>query len=82
LEVYNGYTGHIKRARLQAEKNSRSITDFNAHIHTLLDDMIEVLKQAHGVGLAAPQVGALRKAVIIDIGDDVDEEGNVVKRTI
>ncbi len=44
--------------------------------------MIEVLKQAHGVGLAAPQVGALRKAVIIDIGDDVDEEGNVVKRTI
>ena len=46
-------------------KKSRPVTDFNKRLHTLLDDMRETLLQADGVGLAAPQVGVLRRVVIV-----------------
>ena len=46
-------------------KHCREVTDFNPRLHTLLDDMRETLAQANGVGLAAPQVGVLRRAVIV-----------------
>jgi len=46
-------------------KTSRQITDYNKRLHILLDDMLETLIDAQGVGLAAPQVGVLRRAVII-----------------
>lgn len=46
-------------------KKSRLVTDFNRRLHTLLDDMRETLLDADGVGLAAPQVGVLRRAVIV-----------------
>ena len=50
-------------------KKSRRVTDFNPRLHQLLDDMNETLMQANGVGLAAPQVGVLRRVVMIDCGD-------------
>ena len=46
-------------------KKSRQVTDFNPRLHQLLDDMRETLLQANGVGLAAPQVGVLRRAVLV-----------------
>ena len=46
-------------------KHCRPVTDFNAKLHTLLDDMAETLIKANGVGLAAPQVGILRRAVLV-----------------
>ena len=46
-------------------KNCRPGTDFNPRLHQLLDDMAETLSQENGVGLAAPQVGVLRRAVIV-----------------
>ncbi len=46
-------------------KTCRPVTAFNAHLHQLLDDMADTLAQANGVGLAAPQVGVLRRAVIV-----------------
>ncbi len=46
-------------------KTCRPVTDFNARLHTLLDDMRETLEQADGVGLAAPQVGVLRRACLV-----------------
>ena len=46
-------------------KKSRPVTDFNARLHQLLDDMAETLSTENGVGLAAPQVGVLRRAVIV-----------------
>ena len=46
-------------------KKCRVITDFNSRLHQLLDDMAETLEQADGVGLAAPQVGVLRRAVLV-----------------
>ncbi|MDR3309959.1 MAG: peptide deformylase [Oscillospiraceae bacterium] len=46
-------------------KKSRPVTDFDARLHRLLDDMRETLIDSGGVGLAAPQVGVLRRAVLV-----------------
>jgi peptide deformylase len=46
-------------------KKSRAVADFNPRLHQLLDDMRETLLHANGVGLAAPQVGVLRRAVLV-----------------
>lgn len=46
-------------------KHCRSVTDFNEKLHTLLDDMAETLIKSGGVGLAAPQVGILRRAILV-----------------
>lgn len=51
-------------------KKCRPVTDFNKRLHILLDDMKETLAEAQGAGLAAPQVGVLRRAVIIADGED------------
>ena len=45
------------------------MTDFNKRLHQLLDDMKDTLEEAQGAGLAAPQVGVLRRAVVIADGD-------------
>ena len=50
-------------------KVCRPVEVFDKKLHDLLDDMIETMDRANGVGLAAPQVGILRRAVVIDIGD-------------
>ncbi|MCI8438129.1 MAG: peptide deformylase [Oscillospiraceae bacterium] len=52
-------------------KRCRQVTDFNRRLHILLDDMKETLEEAQGAGLAAPQVGILRRAVIVV--DDSEE---------
>jgi peptide deformylase len=54
-------------------KKSRPVTDFNERLWQLLDDMAETLHKADGVGLAAPQVGVLRRVFIMDFGDGVIE---------
>jgi len=46
-------------------KHCRPVTDFNGRLHQLLDDMKDTLSTENGVGLAAPQVGVLRRAVIV-----------------
>ena len=46
-------------------KKCRPVTEFNARLHQLLDDMADTLEPENGVGLAAPQVGVLRRAVIV-----------------
>ena len=46
-------------------KKCRPVTEFNSRLHQLLDDMRETLANANGVGLAAPQVGVLRRAVLV-----------------
>ncbi|SMC40277.1 peptide deformylase [Papillibacter cinnamivorans] len=46
-------------------KQSRPVTNFDGHLHMLLDDMRETLVDASGAGLAAPQVGVLRRAVLV-----------------
>lgn len=46
-------------------KVCRPVTDFNPRLHALLDDMIETLADANGAGLAAPQVGVLRRICLV-----------------
>ena len=46
-------------------KISRVVTDFNKRLHILIDDMRETLIQANGLGLAAPQIGVLRRVALI-----------------
>jgi len=46
-------------------KKSRVVTDYNKRLHILLDDMRETLHEANGLGLAAPQVGVLRRVVLV-----------------
>lgn len=50
-------------------KKSREVTKFDARLHQLLDDMKQTLYKSNGVGLAAVQVGVLRRVVVIDCGD-------------
>lgn len=50
-------------------KKSRVVENINIRIRSLLEDMAETMYHANGAGLAAPQVGILRRLVVIDIGD-------------
>lgn len=59
-------------------KKCRPVEKFDERLASLLDDMVETLHQANGVGLAAIQVGVLRRVVVIDIGDGVKELVNPV----
>lgn len=54
-------------------KKSRPVTDFNKRLFDLLDDLKETLASQNGVGLAAPQVGVLRRAVVV-LETNVPEE--------
>lgn len=54
-------------------KTCRPVTEFNERLWTLLDDMAETLHKADGVGLAAPQVGILRRVFVMDVGDGLVE---------
>ena len=54
-------------------KVCKPVTDFDAKLHKLLDDMAETLIESGGVGLAAPQVGILRRVFLVDIGTEENE---------
>ena len=52
-------------------KVCHKVTRFDEKLHRLLDDMKETVVDANGVGLAAPQIGIMRRVVVIDVGDGV-----------
>ena len=54
-------------------KVCRPVEKFDWRLHRLLDDMRDTLDEANGVGLAAPQVGILRRVVIVDTGEEILE---------
>lgn len=54
-------------------KVSKKVDVIDEKIKTLLDDMVETMYAANGVGLAAPQVGILKRVVVIDVGDGLME---------
>ena len=54
-------------------KVCRPVEKFDWRLHKLLNDMKETLAEANGVGLAAPQVGILRRVVIVDTGEEILE---------
>lgn len=50
-------------------KVCKEVKNINARTKILIDDMLDTMYEANGVGLAAPQVGVLKRIVVIDIGD-------------
>ena len=54
-------------------KICRSVLNFDERLATILDDMAETMYEADGCGLAAPQIGMLRRFCIVDVGDGVIE---------
>ena len=55
-------------------RKSRDITEITGRIRQLVEDMWDTMYEANGVGLAAPQVGVLRRLAVIDITEEPDEE--------
>ena len=63
----------VKEGDSVLAKKCRPVEKFDGKLADLIDDMIETLHLAQGAGLAAPQVGILRRVVVIDIGEGVIE---------
>lgn len=68
-------------------KKSKEIGQVTDRIEELLEDMVETMNYADGIGLAAPQIGVLRRAIVVDVGEGpmkiinpviVDEEGEEI----
>lgn len=72
IRVIREYEDEILR------KKCKEVKKFDEKLHTLLDDMAETMETYNGVGLAAPQVGILRRVVVIDIGEGLYELINPV----
>jgi peptide deformylase len=51
-------------------ERAKEVTKFNANLHKLLRDMAETMYDARGVGLAAPQIGILKRVIVVDVGDE------------
>ena len=52
------------------EKKCREVKEMTPRIEELIDDMFDTMYENNGVGLAAPQVGVLRRVIVVDTGDD------------
>ena len=63
----------LRTIRLEGDpvlnKVCKEVKEITPKIQTLIDDMLETMYEANGVGLAAPQVGILRRIVVIDVGE-------------
>jgi peptide deformylase len=55
-------------------KKARKVTDFGPELQSLIEDMVETMRQAPGVGLAAPQVASPLRVFVIEFGDEENEE--------
>ncbi len=81
----------VKVGEASLRKKSKPVKDFDEDLWELLDDMKETMHRNDGMGLAAPQVGVLRRAVVVEVnnaylelinptiisteGEDIEEEG-------
>jgi peptide deformylase len=72
----------IRKIRLKGDsilkKKSRPVEKFDERLHQLIDDMIQTMKEENGIGIAAPQVGILRRIVVVKVEEDVHELVNPV----
>lgn len=61
-------------------RKARAITSFDSSLQTLIDDMLETMRQAPGVGLAAPQVNVSERLIVVEYSDDEeDENGGIIE---
>jgi len=68
----------VKIGDNKLRKICKPVEKFDRRLKILLEDMADTMYDANGVGLAAPQVGILRRAVVIDVGDGLVELVNPV----
>lgn len=80
----------LRKVRLDGDpilrKKSREVSELDGRILQLLDDMVETMRHENGIGLAAPQIGVLKRVITVDIGDKpiiainpvIEEEEGVV----
>lgn len=59
---------------------SQPVTEVTDELRTLMDDMLETMYDAPGIGLAAIQVGVAKRIIVIDLGRPVDENGEDIKK--
>jgi peptide deformylase len=55
-------------------RKARKVTDFGPELQTLIDDMVETMREAPGVGLAAPQVDVPLRVIVVEFGSEEDED--------
>lgn len=55
-------------------RKARKVTVFDANLQKLIDDMVETMREAPGVGLAAPQVGISERLIVVEYAEDDEEE--------
>ena len=60
------------------ETPATTVTEFDDELRKLVDDMFETMYEAHGVGLAAPQIGVSKRLTVIDVSFKEDPEGKIV----
>jgi peptide deformylase len=61
-------------------RKAHKVTEFDQDLQTLIDDMVDTLRAAPGVGLAAPQVGISERVVVIEYSPDDSEDENAPKK--
>lgn len=62
-------------------QKTRPVTRFDDELQQLIDDMIETMRVAPGVGLAAPQIGKSLRLAVVETLAELDEEGNEIEET-
>jgi len=62
-------------------RKARPVTDFGENLQTLIDDMVETMRQAPGVGLAAPQVGVAERVIVVEYYEHEEDEENEDEQT-
>lgn len=62
-------------------KKARPVTQFDTELQTLIDNMIETMRAANGVGLAAPQIGQSLQMAVIESLPKTDDEGNEIENS-
>ena len=55
-------------------RKARAVTKFDKNLHTLIDDMVETMREAPGVGLAAPQIGLSERIIVIEYYEREEDE--------
>jgi len=61
---------------------AKPVSDFGPELQQLIDDMVETMREAPGVGLAGPQVNQLMRVIVVEFGDEEDEEAPLQPYTL
>ena len=55
-------------------RKAHAVTKFDKNLHTLIDDMVDTMREAPGVGLAAPQIGLSERIIVVEYYERAEDE--------